>query len=261
MSNMNVSQEGSNQYNIERPEQGREEINIREELKRLGHTEARAVDLSQINEKPIQFISADFRTQQFKINPEAISLLQQFEASSVSFACVAGKYRSGKSFLLNKLIGLSGRNGFKVDPSVTACTEGLWIWSRPIYQEAEKQYVFLLDTEGTESTGRSQDHDARVFALALLLSSVFIFNSTGSINEQSIQQLILTTTISKTIAVSEYGGGGANAKKKLSNYAPKFIWVLRDFMLQIVGKDGRSISSNEYLEQALLAVSLKKTFN
>jgi hypothetical protein len=43
-----------------------------------------------------------------------------------------------------------------------------------------------MDTEGTESTNRSAEHDAKVFALALLLSSLFIFNSAGAINELSI---------------------------------------------------------------------------
>jgi hypothetical protein len=51
----------------------------------------------------------------------------------------------------------------------------------------EGNYIFFMDTEGTESTNRNQDHDAKVFALALLLSSVFIFNSVGAINELSIQ--------------------------------------------------------------------------
>lgn len=37
-----------------------------------------------------------------------------------------GKMRTGKSFILNRLCG--ARAGFKVGPTTSHCTEGLWIW-------------------------------------------------------------------------------------------------------------------------------------
>ena len=33
--------------------------------------------------------------------------------------------------------------------------------------------------------------------------------------------------------------------------APNFIWVLRDFALKLVNANGKSISSDEYMEEAL----------
>ena len=159
----------------------------------------------------------------------------------VGFVCLAGKYRTGKSFLLNKLLGLRGA-GFRVDASTTACTEGIWMWSKPIYNEKEDCYLFFLDTEGSDSTNRNSDHDAKVFTLAVLISSYFIYNSVGAIDEMSINQLNLITSLSKNIAV-----GQGTSEDALHHYMPKFMWLLRDFVLEIKDERGRRLTPNEYL--------------
>jgi hypothetical protein len=63
------------------------------------------------------------------------------------------------------------------------------MWSRPIYSSKEDCYLFFigtiyiyLDTEGSDSTNRDSDHDAKVFVLAILISSYFIYNSVGAID-------------------------------------------------------------------------------
>ncbi len=66
---------------------------------------------------------------------------------------------------------------FKVDPTTEACTEGIWMWSKPLYLEKDNLHVFFLDTEGSSSVSKDQRHDAKIFALANLISSIFIFNS------------------------------------------------------------------------------------
>lgn len=56
---------------------------------------------------------------------------------------------------------------------------GIWLWSEPTYDPEKNIYVYYMDTEGLGSTSRSSTHDSRIFALALLLSSYFIYNSRG----------------------------------------------------------------------------------
>ncbi len=41
---------------------------------------------------------------------------------------VAGKYRTGKSFLLNRVILNKKNEGFGVGPTINPCTKGLWVW-------------------------------------------------------------------------------------------------------------------------------------
>jgi hypothetical protein len=44
----------------------------------------------------------------------------------------------------------------------------------------------LIDTEGLGSLEEDINHDAKIFALALLISSLLIYNSVGSIDDEAI---------------------------------------------------------------------------
>lgn len=57
------------------------------------------------------------------------------------------------------------------------------MYSRPVYNSLNGMNIFFLDTEGTESIERSATHDSKIFALAILMSSYFVFNSVGCIDE------------------------------------------------------------------------------
>ena len=104
---------------------------------------------------------------------------------------VTGKYRTGKSFLLNRILLRQEReSGFGVGPSINPCTKGLWVWDQPIeLVDAKTKKPFkclVVDSEGIGAFDEDQNHDTRIFLLALLLSSYFIFNSVGTIDEQAL---------------------------------------------------------------------------
>lgn len=75
----------------------------------------------------------------YQVSPEAIELFNQPDLvdADVGIIAVAGKYRTGKSFLLNRiLLNKTGYDaGFGVGPTINPCTKGLWIWSKPITLE------------------------------------------------------------------------------------------------------------------------------
>lgn len=48
--------------------------------------------------------------------------------TAVAVVAVVGKFHSGKSFLLNQLMGK--KNGFGVGPSVRPQTMGIWMWGK-----------------------------------------------------------------------------------------------------------------------------------
>ena len=54
----------------------------------------------------------------------------QLEAP-LTIVTVAGLYRTGKSYLLNRIL-LNRASGFGVGPTVNPCTKGLWLWAEPI---------------------------------------------------------------------------------------------------------------------------------
>ena len=158
--------------------------------------------------------------------------------------CV-GKYRTGKSFLLNSLSQTSAFKGFLVGNTVQACTKGLWIMRTPLFEDDSK-CILLMDTEGIDSLDAQDDHDVHVFTLALLLSSVFCYNSVGTIDEASLQTLSLVTNICNRLKESE-----ACTMGELSQRLPHCVWLLRDFGLQLKLRDGRDCTADEYMEEAL----------
>ena len=63
----------------------------------------------------------------------------------VAVLAIAGPYRTGKSFLLNRIAGK--QTGFKLGSTTNPCTEGLWMWGKPI-TISEDMDLILIDSEG-----------------------------------------------------------------------------------------------------------------
>ena len=190
-----------------------------------------------------------------EVNEEALNLIAQYNLP-VGFVSLVGKMRTGKSCLLNRLLQLTGKGvshrtiQFQVDPSVSSCTQGIWMWSEPAFNAAQNNYVFFLDTEGTDSLEKDADNDAKIFTLSLLISSYFIYNSVGSIDERSLSDLEMVTALSKTIKTDSRLSERDN-QESLHRFMPKFLWILRDFTLKIEDERGRKISPTQYLENCL----------
>ena len=70
------------------------------------------------------------------------------ETKSLHVIAVAGKYRTGKSYLLNRVL-LDRSNGFNVGHTINACTKGLWMW--PELVKLRDKDCLIIDTEGLGS--------------------------------------------------------------------------------------------------------------
>lgn len=82
--------------------------------------------------------------------------------------------------------------------------QGVWIWGKPIdglTPDGEPIKVLVLDTEGLGALDEDSNHDVRIFSLAILLASYFLYNSTGSIDENSLSQLSLVINLTKHIQI------------------------------------------------------------
>jgi len=114
----------------------------------------------------------------FEINPEVVSMMELVKGP-IGVVSVAGMYRTGKSYLLNRLL-LNRKGGFGVGPTINPCTKGIWIWGTPLKgftSTGEPCSVLIVDSEGIGGLDEDNNHDMRIFCLALLLSSYFIYNS------------------------------------------------------------------------------------
>ena len=62
-----------------------------------------------------------------------------------------------------------------------------------------------MDTEGFGGIDEDANHDTRIFLFSILLSSFFIYNSVGAINENALNSLALIVNLAKDIKIKKDG--------------------------------------------------------
>ncbi|XP_061452898.1 guanylate-binding protein 1-like [Rhineura floridana] len=183
------------------------------------------------------------------VNRKAAEVLAGVRQPVVVVAIV-GLYRTGKSYLMNRLAGK--RKGFCLGATVQALTKGIWMWCLPHPCRPDVTLV-LLDTEGLSDVEKgSTQNDSWIFALAILLSSTLVYNSMGTIDQHALEKLHYVTELTKNIkakASSVYCQEEENSAEFV-RFFPDFIWAVRDFTLQLE-IEGRIVSDDGYLENAL----------
>jgi hypothetical protein len=189
-----------------------------------------------------------------RVCPEGIACLRAI-TTPVAVVAVAGRYRTGKSYLLNHVL-LQRPQGFPVGPTTQPCTKGLWLWPDAVHEsvcaDGRPCHVLVIDTEGTGATNSNDTRDTRIFALALLLSSYFIYNSQGSIDEPALASLQVVTHVSEMVSVKAAAVAPWNTDAPtLAHFFPTFLWVVRDFVLELRSESGSVLEESEYLEEAL----------
>lgn len=194
------------------------------------------------------------------VNEAAKRLLEHHHRPLCVINC-AGKARTGKSHLLNTAaLGLTPEElanpncGFQVSSKHQSCTKGIWFHGEPMtgdeyfrrlgverdasHANAEVQDfdVLVVDTEGIGALDRETGYDMRILTIALLTTSLFVFNSKNAIDEDALNTL--TTIVSTALSIQQTNEGAVSA--------PGFLWVVRDFGLDLDG-----MTDDQYLEQAL----------
>eukprot|EP01114_Cavostelium_apophysatum_P013934 TRINITY_DN3481_c0_g1_i2.p1 TRINITY_DN3481_c0_g1~~TRINITY_DN3481_c0_g1_i2.p1 ORF type:complete len:1119 (-),score=263.77 TRINITY_DN3481_c0_g1_i2:20-3124(-) len=105
-----------------------------------------------------------------------------------------------------------------MDPQTT----GLWIWVRPHPRNPDLN-VILMDTEGLDSPHIPQWYNWTLAAVALLISSYFIYQTKGSIDANAIDRLGVILKVGEQLR----GGQDSSTDK------PNFLWLIRDQQLQM----------------------------
>ena len=145
---------------------------------------------------PIVLPSASDPTK-LTLQPEGLDVLRGVRGA-VAPVVVIGPYRSGKSFLLNQLLGVACGAGFGVGHTRRTETKGVWVWSEPVASAAAPgTAVVYVDTEGFEATGMSDAYDDRIFALSSIMASVLVYNLPETVKEGDIEKLSFALELAK----------------------------------------------------------------
>ncbi|GBF94948.1 hypothetical protein Rsub_07449 [Raphidocelis subcapitata] len=216
-----------------------------------------------------------FDAGRFELGARALDVLRATQGP-LAVVAVCGRARQGKSFILNQLLSVTG--GFRIGSTHRPCTKGLWMWSAPqacVDADGRPFHLVLLDSEGIDACDQTAQYSTQIFSLAVLLSSLFVYNQMGGIDEAALDRLSLVVEITKHIrvraAADERGGspggaaspppppllaggmGGAgaaaaagwpgtmdaDAAAELRRFTPSFLWLLRDFYLRLEDENGR----------------------
>jgi hypothetical protein len=140
----------------------------------------------------------------------------------VVLVTIVGSQRGGKSTLLN-LLHSRKTAGFGVGHFLDAQTMGLWVWSRAHPRNPDVT-VLLQDSEGLDSPGIPQHYNWTLAAVALLVSSYFIYQSKGAIDSHSSGRLGVILQVAEQLR-----GGRSDSSTDL----PNFLWLIRDHQLKM----------------------------
>nr|XP_034492799.1 guanylate-binding protein 4-like isoform X2 [Marmota flaviventris] len=192
--------------------------------------------------------------EQLTMNSEALRILDKI-CQPVVVVSTVGAYRTGKSYLMNHLAGQN--HGFPLGSTVRTETKSIWMWCVPHPSKPNCIWV-LLDTEGRGDVDRGDPkNDSCIFVLAVLLSSTFVYNSMGTINDHALEQLHYVTELTQLIrAKSDPTPDEVEDSSEFVRFFPDFVWTVRDFMLELE-LDGQPITEDEYLENALKLIKGK----
>lgn len=197
-------------------------------------------------EAPICLVENE--NEELRVNPKAVNILERITQPVVVVAIV-GLYRTGKSYLMNRLAGQN--HGFNLGTTVRSETKGIWMWCVPHPQKPDHTLV-LLDTEGLGDVEKvDEKNDIQIFALAILLSSTFVYNTMSKIDQGAIDLLHNVTELTDLLRTRNASDPNETKEPDDMSFFPDLVWTLRDFFLGLE-VNGQAITSDEYLEKSLM---------
>ena len=205
----------------------------------------------------------EMRRDNLILNEEALETLKGIKDDLI-IVFIFGKEGTGKSFLMNLLVNANEQNkkmisnsmissknlkGFKVNSNFTSLKgnkKGIYFWTLPLEKSNSKEKILFFDSEGVNSDNINQQTiESKLLALMIIISSLFIYNTKGDINPNSLNDLQLIVQLTDSINIENK----IDKEEMISELCPKFIWTLRDFELEKYKKIKKK--SDLYLEECL----------
>ncbi|KAL6054572.1 Guanylate-binding protein, N-terminal domain [Balamuthia mandrillaris] len=210
---------------------------------------------------PVQLLMPDKQHKNLVVVEEGLKVLSAIEGD-VAVIGVVGPFHSGKSFLMNRLLGRS--KAFRVGPTVDPTTRGLWMWGKPmpLTIHGRNVSVLFLDTEGFFSSSVSEEYDAKLFSVTTLLSSYLLYNSVKMVDAAALDYLELLARRTQLFGLkaalknvdndgdkregARMAGGSLAADLEGALQFPPLMWVVEDFF-----QDTKGLTPTQWLHSLL----------
>ena len=205
----------------------------------------------------------EFRRDKLVLNEEALQVIKNIKEDLI-IVFIFGKEKTGKSFLMDLLINSKEKNNIKISNSLMSSknikgfkvnstfntlegnNRGIYFWSSPIDKENSTEKILFFDSEGINSENiLQQTLESKLLALMIIISSLFIYNTSGDIDSNSLNNLQFIVQLTDSINIE----GKIDKDEVISELSPKFIWTLRDFNLEKYKKVKKN--NDIYLEECL----------
>ena len=203
----------------------------------------------------------EFRRDKLVLNEEAIKIIQNIKEDLI-IVFIFGKERTGKTFLMNLLINpednkksqikfpkISNKNILSSQMNLNSLFDnkkGVYFWTSPLNKENSKEKILFIDTQGLNTNISENDLEYKLLTLILIISSLFIYNTIGDINSNSLNNLQLIMHLNDLI---NFDQKNIDKDEMISELCPKFIWTLRDFDSEKYKKINKI--RDAYLEECL----------
>ncbi|KRX01936.1 P-loop containing nucleoside triphosphate hydrolase [Pseudocohnilembus persalinus] len=139
---------------------------------------------------------------------------------------------------------------------------GLWVYSKALSStnsDFPNQKILVIDSEGLGGIDEDSNHDQTILVIAMMISSYLCFNSVGNIDESSLSTLGIVINMLKQLAIKNNQPSPERQAQQLDFFKiycqfyfyKRFLWILRDFGLQLKDSSGNDISAKQYLENSL----------
>lgn len=155
--------------------------------------------------------------------------------------CVCGVYRSGKSLLMNRLLGQ--KKGFELGHKAEGKTQGLWIWAN----EEKDHYLLAIDCEGLFDVKGNPTRDAQLAVFAVLFSSLLILNVKSVLDAKTLASLAFFADLTEHIKSGAKSADEEDGESFCHNF-PHLLFLIRDFFL---GLDDHDNDPDKYLASVL----------
>jgi len=180
---------------------------------------------------------------------EGLSRLGEVDAQ-IAVLSVVGPYHSGKSFLLNALVG--NPEVFSIGKLTSPETMGIWMCRTEMKAEDGSE-VWLMDSEGFFGPGVESSYDAKIFTIATLLGGHLVYNTVKVIDQQAVhllEMLARQARLFRTRSSAESSGLEPPDFLSVGSF-PNLTWVVEDFVQEIPEQHRRAGGATSWLKSYL----------